>query len=119
MDISPSRPSLQESSPVGAEAGLAGIIRSPAPEKFAPDSSQPDRAEIDPRPDGHHHRMEQESVVEPVAERTKESESRHRDQCHRGQADPVAHDRKAVGKEMKNQAPRDDQEGDDVVAAAE
>src|ERR1700686_3842323 len=112
MNISPSSLCLQESSPFRAEAGLAGIIRSPAPEKSAADSCDPERADEDPRPDADHDRMKQERVVEPVAQRAKKDETRDGDQCDGGHADPAAGERGSVRQDMEDDRTGGDQDPD-------
>src|SRR5437763_671220 len=86
INNSPSRFSLQESSPFGAEACLAGIIRAPAPEEFASDSGQPHRPKKDPYPDRNHDRMQEKRVVQPIAKRSKEDQARDADDDHRDHA---------------------------------
>src|SRR6185295_4081697 len=114
---SPSRYSLQESSPLGAKAGMTRIIGPPAPDHFAPDSGQPDGANEDPRPDRGHDRMQEDCGVEPVAECTKEDHPREADDDDRGDADAIAHDRENVRQDVEDDAASHDEKSRDVVAA--
>src|SRR3954468_7454023 len=79
IDNSPSRTWLQESSPLGAEAGFARIISPPAPEEFAANSGQPDGADENPRPDRRHDGMQEDCGVEAVPQCAKKDDAREAD----------------------------------------
>src|SRR3954454_17662506 len=79
IDNSPSRSGLQESSPLGAEAGFAGIISPPAPEQFAADAGEPDGADENPSPNRRHDRMQEKCGVQAVAERLEDDQARDTD----------------------------------------
>src|SRR5947209_4663022 len=89
IDNSPSRTWLQESSPLRAESGFAGIISAPAPQQFAADSGEPDGADKDPRPDHRHDGMQEDCGVEAVAQCAKEDDAREADDDDRGDADAI------------------------------
>src|SRR5438270_1959005 len=119
INNSPSRFSLQESSPFGAEAGLARIISPAAPEEFAANSGQPHGAKKDPYPDRNHDRMQEKRAVQPIAERSKENQARNADDDDRGHAGPVAGEGEHVRQDVEDQSSGIDEKPEDVVATVD
>src|SRR4051794_37805386 len=116
IDKSPSRTWLQESSPLRAESGFAGIISPSAPQQFATDSGEPDGADEDPRPDRGHDGMQEDCGVEAVPERAKKDDARDADDDDRGDADAIAGQRERVRQNVEDDAAGDDEKSGGVVA---